>query len=66
MFLGSSTAVLPGVNIGEGSSVGALSLVTKSLNDWGINVGIPCKRIKVKEDLLLMEKSLLKKYDNNE
>ena len=67
LFLGSSTVVLPGVNIGEGSSVGALSLVTKSLNDWGINAGIPCKRIKKRsEDLLLMEKSLLKKYDNNE
>ena len=67
VILGSSTIVLPGVNIGEGSSVGALSLVTKSLNDWGIYAGIPCKRIKKRsEDLLLMEKSLLKIYENNE
>ena len=67
VILGSSTVVLPGVNIGEGSSVGALSLVGKSLNDWGIYAGIPCKRIKKRhKDLLLMEKSLLKKYNNNE
>lgn len=67
VILGSSTIVLPGVNIGEGSSVGALCLVSKSLNEWGVYFGTPCKRIKKRrKDLLLMEKSFLMKYQNSE
>ena len=52
--------VLPGVKIGNGTSVGALSLVTKSLDEWGVYFGSPAKRVKArKKDLLEQEKLLL-------
>lgn len=44
--LGSGAVVLPGGDIGEGSVVGALSLVTKPLDPWGVYFGIPAKRLK--------------------
>jgi galactoside O-acetyltransferase len=58
--LGSGSVVLPGVSIGTGSAVGALSLVTKSLDDWGVYFGSPVKRIKARsKDLLELEKKLI-------
>lgn len=52
--------ILPGVMIGEGTSVGSMSLVNKSLDAWRIYVGIPCRRIKERsKDLLLLEKSMI-------
>lgn len=52
--------MIQGVNIGNGTSVGTLSLVTKSLDEWGVYLGSPAKRIKVrKKDLLAQEKLLL-------
>ena len=44
--LGANTVVMPNLTIGEGTSVGAMSFVNKSLNKWGIYVGIPCKKLK--------------------
>ncbi len=41
--LGSNTTVLPNCIIGEGSVTGAMTLVTKSLDNWGIYNGIPAK-----------------------
>ena len=38
-IIGSNSIVLPGVTIGEGTAVGALSLVTKSLGEWGVFFG---------------------------
>lgn len=46
VWLGESVSVLPGVTIGEGTIVGANSVVTKSLPDFVIAVGIPAKPIK--------------------
>lgn len=45
-LVGTGCTVLPAVTVGEGSSIGAMSLVSKSLGDWGMYVGIPCKRLK--------------------
>lgn len=59
-ILGTGTSLLPGVIIGEGTAVGAMSLVTKPLEPWGIYVGIPCKRIgERKKTLLEKEKRFL-------
>ena len=52
-IIGSSSVILPGVKIGEGSSVGAMSLVTKSLDEWGIYFGSPAKRIKDRSKKIL-------------
>lgn len=60
-IIGTGSSILPNVTIGEGCSVGSMSLVNKSIDAWGIYVGIPCKRIKErKKDLLELEKEFLK------
>jgi len=46
--IGASSVILPGVTIGHGSAVGAMSMVTKSVPDSEIHVGIPAKFIKVR------------------
>ncbi|MBR2213477.1 MAG: acyltransferase [Eubacterium sp.] len=45
-LIGTGCTVLPGVTVGDGVSVGAMSLINKDLDEWSIYVGIPCKRIK--------------------
>lgn len=60
VILGSGTVVLPGVTIAEGSSVGAQSLVTKSIDGWGVYFGVPVKRLKNRSrDLIELERELL-------
>ncbi len=44
-FIGTNAVVHPGVTIGEGAIIGSCSLVTKDVEPWTINVGIPCKVI---------------------
>jgi galactoside O-acetyltransferase len=61
-LVGSGCTILPGVIIGEGTSVGSMSLLTKSLDSWGIYAGIPCKRIKErKKNILKLKEDLLSK-----
>lgn len=45
-LLGTSAVVMPGVTIGEGSVVGACSLVTKDTQPWSVYVGTPARRVK--------------------
>jgi galactoside O-acetyltransferase len=45
-IIGANSIVLPDVTLGEGVAVGALSLVSKSLDPWGVYFGSPAKRIK--------------------
>ncbi|MGX5805429.1 acyltransferase [Bradyrhizobium sp. Arg314] len=60
VIIGSGSVVLPGCNIGEGSSVGALSLVTTPLKSWGVFCGIPAKLLKPRSKKLLeLEQQLL-------
>lgn len=57
VIIGTSCVILPNVNIGDGSAVGALSLVSKSLDPWGIYLGVPAKKIKNRmKDILELEK----------
>lgn len=53
VVVGTGSSILPGVEIGQGSSVGSMSLVNKSLQEWGIYVGIPCRKIKERSKKLL-------------
>lgn len=65
VIIGSGTTILPGVDIGEGSAVGSMSLVNKSLGAWGICIGIPCRQFKERSRKLLdMEKQFLEKENN--
>jgi galactoside O-acetyltransferase len=42
--VGANAVLLPGANLGEGSIVGALSLLNKSVPDWEIWTGAPAKK----------------------
>jgi len=45
-MIGMNTMIMPGVTIGEGTIVGAFSLVTKDIPAWTIAVGRPAKVVK--------------------
>ena len=49
-WIGDMVSVMPGVTIGNGSIIGANSVVTKSIPDNSIAVGNPCKIIKQYND----------------
>lgn len=60
-IVGAGSVVLPGVTIGEGSTVGALSLVNRSLEPWGVYGGVPAHRIRDRaKDILALEKELMR------
>jgi galactoside O-acetyltransferase len=52
-IVGASCVVLPGVVIGEGTIVGALSLIRKSLEPWKIYAGNPLKFVKSRSKEML-------------
>ena len=58
--LGVNCTVLPGITLGEGSIVGAGSVVTKDTEPWTIYMGSPAKPIKKrpKDKMLLYAKEL--------
>jgi len=61
VIVGAGSVILPGASIGEGSSVGALALVTRPLPEWKICAGTPCKPIKSRrQDLLSLEQQMLR------
>ena len=66
VIVGAGSIVFPGVHIMEGCSVGAMSLVHKSTEPWGIYVGNPANRVRNrKQDLLILEKEFLKEFEND-
>lgn len=44
--IGTNVVIMPGVTLGEGSVVGACSLVTRDTEPWSVYAGIPAKKIK--------------------
>lgn len=44
--IGTGSTVLPGGSLGEGTAVGAMSLVNKKLEPWSIYAGVPCHRLR--------------------
>ena len=57
VIIGTTSVVLPGVRLAEGSSFGAFSLINQTSEPWSVNVGIPCKKIKDRsKELLKLEK----------
>lgn len=60
VIVGTFSTIFPGVDVREGCSIGAYSLVTKSTKPWTIYFGIPAKPIKErKKDLLILEEKYL-------
>lgn len=65
VIVGSGSVILPGVTLEDGVAVGALSLVTKDCEAFGIYTGNPARRIKErKRDLLELEKLFLAEKNN--
>ena len=61
VIIGANSVVFPGVEVAEGCSIGAMSLVMANTSPWGIYVGIPSKRLKHRSKKLLeLEKQFLK------
>lgn len=59
-IVGASSIILPGVTLAEGTSVGAMTMVTKNTEAWSIYFGIPAKKIKNRRnDLLALEQQYL-------
>ena len=59
-IVGTNSLIFPGVVLAEGTSVGGLSMVTKSTEEWSVYFGNPAKRIKArKRDLLKLEEEYL-------
>lgn len=59
-IVGAGSIIMPGVILEEGTSVGAMSLVRKSTDEWSIYLGNPAKKImNRKKDLLEVEKIYL-------
>lgn len=65
VIIGSGTIILPKVNIAEGVSVGAQSLVTKNLKPWGVYFGSPIKRLKDRSKEMLEKERLFLMTQNN-
>lgn len=62
-IIGAGSIIMPGVVLEEGTSIGAMSLVRKSTEEWSIYLGNPARKImNRKKDLLDLEKV----YLNNE
>jgi len=60
VIVGSGSVILPGVTLEDGVAVGALSLVHKNCEAFGIYAGNPVRRIRErKRDLLEIEKQFL-------
>ena len=53
VIVGTLAVILPGVTIGEGSAIGSMSLVTRSLPDWKICAGVPARPLKERNRRIL-------------
>jgi galactoside O-acetyltransferase len=59
-IVGACSIILPGASLAEGTAVGAMSMVTKSTEEWSVYFGIPAKKIKSRRrDLLDLERKYL-------
>lgn len=60
VIIGSGSVILPGITLHEGSGVGALSLVTKDCEPFGMYAGSPARRIGERSKRMLeLEKEFL-------
>lgn len=64
VIIGSSSTVLPGVVMAEGTALGAMSLLKKDTQEWSIYAGIPAKKISSRsKELLNLEKEYLNEHN---
>nr|WP_298372999.1 acyltransferase [uncultured Halomonas sp.] len=66
VIVGAGSIIFPGVEVKEGCSIGAMTLVNKSTHPWGIYFGSPARRIKErKRDILTLESQFLKEREDD-
>lgn len=53
--IGSHSSLLPGVIAKTGSACGAFSLIKETMDEWSLYVGIPAKKIKLREKSKILE-----------
>jgi acetyltransferase-like isoleucine patch superfamily enzyme len=64
VIVGCGSVILPGVHVGDGAAIGALSLVWKDCEEFGVYQGNPARRISErKRDLLELEKAFLQSHN---
>jgi len=51
--IGASCVIMPNLVIEEGVVVGSMSFINRSLDEWGIYIGVPAKRLKDRSRNLL-------------
>lgn len=65
-IVGAGSIIMPGVTLAQGCSVGAMSLLLKSTEPWGIYAGVPARRLKNRrQDLLALEAQFLKEQNHD-
>ena len=65
-IIGTNSIIFPGVEIAEGSSIGSMTMVTKSTDPWGVYFGVPAKRLKNRsKELLLLEEQYLREENGS-
>jgi len=47
--VGCNSVIFPNITIGEGSVIGAMSLVKADMDPWGVYVGVPAKFLKTRK-----------------
>ena len=53
VWIGKNVTILPGVNIGSHSIIGACAVVTKDIPEWAIAVGNPAIIKKYRKNLII-------------
>lgn len=63
-IVGTGSIIMPGVELHEGTSVGAMSLVRKSTEEWSIYIGNPARKLKSRNrSIIELEKEFLKEVE---
>lgn len=55
VYIGDGVRIMPGVTIGDGCVIGTRAVVTKDCEPFGIYVGVPAKRIKMRFSTNIVE-----------
>lgn len=59
-IVGTNSLILPGVHLAEGCAIGAMSMVTKSTEEWMIYIGCPARPwLARKRELLALERAYI-------
>ena len=62
-ILGTNCVLLPGASVGEGTALGAMTLLAKPTEDWSIYAGVPAKKVKDRSrGCLELEQKFKQKY----